>query len=207
MKSTLKMKVDSNVTGFKVFTIGQFRFERCEYFAYIYWPLGSHMMPVDAFLRATMRDIAWGFFYGTVNFDDVIGTNLRGAFLVCKAFARAMAKARTGRIINIGSVVGLSGNAGQANYAASKGAVDTFTLGLAKEVATEGIRVNAVRPGVILTDIHDTSGEIGRVERVAPLVPMQRAGTAEEVAASILWLVSDEASYVTATFIEASGGR
>ncbi len=74
MKSSMKMNVDSKVTGFKVFTIGEFKFERCEYFAYIHWPLGSHMMPVDAFLRALMRDIAWGFFYGTVNFDEVIGT-------------------------------------------------------------------------------------------------------------------------------------
>jgi hypothetical protein len=74
MTSSLKMKVDSTVTGFKVFTIGNFRFERCEYFAYIHWPTGSHMMPVDAFLRALMRDIAWGFFYGTVNFDNVVGT-------------------------------------------------------------------------------------------------------------------------------------
>ncbi len=143
--------------------------------------------------------------------QHILQVNVVGSFLCAREAVRRMSTRRGGAggaIVNVSSAASRLGAPGEfIDYAASKGAVDTFTIGLAKEVATEGIRVNAVRPGVILTDIHDTSGEIGRVERVAPLVPMQRAGTAEEVAASILWLVSDEASYVTATFIEASGGR
>jgi NAD(P)-dependent dehydrogenase (short-subunit alcohol dehydrogenase family) len=93
------------------------------------------------------------------------------------------------------------------DYAASKGAIDSMTIGLAREVAAEGIRVNAVRPGVIHTDIHASGGEPGRVDRVKSAVPMQRGGTAEEVARAILWLLSDEASYSTGAFIDVSGGR
>ena len=93
------------------------------------------------------------------------------------------------------------------DYAASKGAIDSMTLGLAKEVATEGIRVNAVRPGIIHTDIHASGGEPNRIERVKSSIPMQRGGSAEEVAAAILWLMSDEASYVTGTFLDVTGGR
>jgi NAD(P)-dependent dehydrogenase (short-subunit alcohol dehydrogenase family) len=93
------------------------------------------------------------------------------------------------------------------DYAASKGALDTLTIGLAREVAEEGIRVNAVRPGVIHTTIHASGGEPGRVERVKQAVPMKRGGEPEEVARAILWLLSDEASYCTATFIDVSGGR
>jgi NAD(P)-dependent dehydrogenase (short-subunit alcohol dehydrogenase family) len=92
------------------------------------------------------------------------------------------------------------------DYAASKGAIDTFTIGLAREVAAEGIRVNAVRPGFIYTDIHASGGEPNRVDRLAPLVPMKRGGTAEEVARAILWLLSDEASYSSGTFIDVAGG-
>jgi NAD(P)-dependent dehydrogenase (short-subunit alcohol dehydrogenase family) len=93
------------------------------------------------------------------------------------------------------------------DYAASKGAIDTFTIGLAKEVATEGIRVNAVRPGVIYTDIHTRGGEPQRVDRVKAAVPMGRGGQAEEVAHAILWLLSDEASYVTGACLDVTGGR
>ena len=93
------------------------------------------------------------------------------------------------------------------DYAASKGAIDTLTIGLSKEVAAEGIRVNAVRPGVIQTEIHASGGEPGRVDRVKAAVPMKRGGEAEEVANAILWLLSDEASYTTGAFIEVSGGR
>ena len=143
--------------------------------------------------------------------QHILAVNVVGSFLCAREAVRRMSTRRGGRggaIVNVSSAASRLGSPGEfIDYAASKGAVDSFTIGLAKEVATEGIRVNAVRPGVILTDIHDTSGEVGRVARVAPLVPMQRAGTAEEVAASILWLLSDEAAYVTATFIEASGGR
>jgi NAD(P)-dependent dehydrogenase (short-subunit alcohol dehydrogenase family) len=93
------------------------------------------------------------------------------------------------------------------DYAASKGAIDTFTLGLAKEVAHEGIRVNAVRPGFIATDIHASGGEPGRLERVRAAIPLQRGGAPEEVAEAILWLLSDAASYTTGTLLDVSGGR
>jgi NAD(P)-dependent dehydrogenase (short-subunit alcohol dehydrogenase family) len=93
------------------------------------------------------------------------------------------------------------------DYAASKGAIDTLTIGLAREVAEEGIRVNAVRPGVIRTDIHASGGEPGRVDRVKSAVPMRRGGEPEEVARAVLWLLSDEASYTTGGFIDVSGGR
>jgi NAD(P)-dependent dehydrogenase (short-subunit alcohol dehydrogenase family) len=93
------------------------------------------------------------------------------------------------------------------DYAASKGAIDTMTIGLAREVAEEGIRVNAVRPGFIYTEIHATGGEPNRVDRVKDFVPMKRGGSAEEVAHAILWLLSDEASYSTGTFIDVTGGK
>ena len=113
-----------------------------------------------------------------------------------------------------GSIVNLSSGAatlGSPNdfiwYAASKGAVDTLTIGLSKEVAGEGIRVKAVSPGLIDTEIHDAAGMTGRVERLAPQIPMGRAGSAEEVAHPILWLLSDEASYVTGAILRVGGGR
>jgi NAD(P)-dependent dehydrogenase (short-subunit alcohol dehydrogenase family) len=93
------------------------------------------------------------------------------------------------------------------DYAASKGAVDTFTLGLAREVAAEGVRVNAVRPGIIDTDIHASGGLPDRARQMAPQVPMQRAGSADEVAAAIVWLLSDDASYTTGTVVDVTGGR
>ena len=93
------------------------------------------------------------------------------------------------------------------DYAASKAAIDTLTIGLGKEIAAEGVRVNAVRPGVIHTEIHASGGEPGRVERVAPSVPMQRGGEPIEVARTILWLASDEASYITGTIVNCAGGR
>jgi NAD(P)-dependent dehydrogenase (short-subunit alcohol dehydrogenase family) len=93
------------------------------------------------------------------------------------------------------------------DYAASKGAIETFTIGLAREVAEEGIRVNAVRPGFIHTELHAKGGEPERVERVKTLVPMRRGGQPEEVASAILWLLSEEASYVTGTIVDVSGGR
>ena len=113
-----------------------------------------------------------------------------------------------GGIVNLSSVAATLGAPGQyVDYAASKGAIDVFTLGLAREVAAEGVRVNAVRPGIIETDIHASGGQPDRAQRMAPMVPMQRAGSAEEVAAAIVWLLSDEASYTTGTIIDVSGGR
>jgi NAD(P)-dependent dehydrogenase (short-subunit alcohol dehydrogenase family) len=102
---------------------------------------------------------------------------------------------------------GLGGADEYIDYAASKAAIETLTIGLAKEVAGEGIRVNAVRPGIIYTDIHASGGEPNRVDRVKQFIPMQRGGQPEEVAQAILWLLSDEASYTTGAFIDVSGGR
>jgi NAD(P)-dependent dehydrogenase (short-subunit alcohol dehydrogenase family) len=113
-----------------------------------------------------------------------------------------------GAIVNLSSVAAKLGGPGQyVDYAASKGAIDTFTIGLSKEVALEGIRVNAVRPGIIETDIHASGGEPDRARQMAPMVPMQRAGTAQEVAQAIVWLMTDESSYCTGTVIDVSGGR
>ena len=113
-----------------------------------------------------------------------------------------------GSIVNLSSAAAKLGSPGQyVDYAASKAAIDAFTIGLAKEVALEGIRVNAVRPGIIDTDIHASGGLPDRAAQVAPLVPMQRAGTAHEVAEAIVWLLSDESSYSTGSFIDVTGGR
>jgi NAD(P)-dependent dehydrogenase (short-subunit alcohol dehydrogenase family) len=113
-----------------------------------------------------------------------------------------------GAIVNLSSVAARLGAPGQyVDYAAAKGAIDAFTLGLAREVATEGVRVNAVRPGIIATDIHASGGQPDRAERMAPQVPMQRAGSAEEVAEAIVWLLSDAAAYTTGAVLDVSGGR
>jgi NAD(P)-dependent dehydrogenase (short-subunit alcohol dehydrogenase family) len=115
---------------------------------------------------------------------------------------------RGGAIVNVSSAAARLGSPGQyLDYAASKGAIDTFTIGLAKEVAAEGIRVNGVRPGIIDTDIHASGGLPNRVAQIAPQVPMQRGGSADEVASAIVWLLSDAASYVTGTTIDVTGGR
>ena len=113
-----------------------------------------------------------------------------------------------GAIVNLSSAAARLGAPGQyVDYAAAKGAVDVFTLGLAKEVAAEGVRVNAVRPGVIDTEIHASGGQPDRATQLAPLVPMQRAGSADEIAAAIVWLLSDGASYTTGALLDVSGGR
>ncbi len=143
--------------------------------------------------------------------DRVFAVNVRGSFLCAREAIRRMARSRGGNggaIVNVSSAASRIGAPHEyIDYAASKGAIDTMTLGLSKEVAAEGIRVNAVRPGIIETGIHASGGEPGRVERVAPMVPMQRAGSPEEVAHTILWLLSDEASYLTGTLVDVSGGR
>jgi NAD(P)-dependent dehydrogenase (short-subunit alcohol dehydrogenase family) len=137
--------------------------------------------------------------------------NVLGSFL-CSREAVLRMSARHGgiggNIVNLSSVAARLGGAGQyVDYAASKGAIDSFTVGLAKEVALEGIRVNAVRPGIIETDIHASGGQPDRARQMAPVVPLQRAGTALEVAQAILWLLSDESSYTTGTLLDVAGGR
>jgi NAD(P)-dependent dehydrogenase (short-subunit alcohol dehydrogenase family) len=141
----------------------------------------------------------------------IFTANVIGSFLCAREAVRRMSSSRGGAggsIVNLSSGAARAGAPGEyVDYAASKGAIDTFTIGLAKEVATEGIRVNAVRPGFIYTEIHASGGEPDRVERVKTLVPMQRGGEPEEVAHAILWLLSDEASYVTGACIDVTGGR
>lgn len=113
-----------------------------------------------------------------------------------------------GAIVNVSSVAAVHGAAGQyVDYAAAKGAVDVFTLGLAREVAAEGVRVNAVRPGIIDTEIHASGGQPGRAQRLAPQIPLQRPGTAQEVAHAIVWLLSAQASYATGSILDITGGR
>ena len=141
----------------------------------------------------------------------ILATNVTGCLLCCREAVRRMSTHRGGAggaIVNVSSVASRLGSAGEyVDYAASKGAVDTLTLGLSREVAGEGIRVNAVRPGFIHTDMHAAGGEPDRIERVKSAIPLNRGGTAEEVAAAIAWLLSDEASYTTGTFIDIAGGR
>src|SRR5205807_10208434 len=141
----------------------------------------------------------------------MFAVNVIGSFLCAREAVKRMSKRHGGQggaIVNLSSAAARLGSPGDyVDYAASKGAIDTFTVGLAKEVAEDGIRVNAVRPGVIATGIHASGGEPGRVERVKSAVPMKRGGEAIEVARAILWLLSEEASYSTGAFIDVSGGR
>jgi NAD(P)-dependent dehydrogenase (short-subunit alcohol dehydrogenase family) len=141
----------------------------------------------------------------------VLTANVVSAFLCAREAVRRMSTKHGGAggaIVNVSSAAARLGAPGEyVDYAASKAAIDALTIGLAQEVATEGIRVNAVRPGVIYTDIHASGGEPGRVDRVKASVPMKRGGQPEEVAQAILWLLSDEASYTTGTIVDVSGGR
>lgn len=142
---------------------------------------------------------------------EVMDVNVVGAFLAAREAVRRMSTRHGGAggtIINVSSAVSSLGSPNEfVDYAATKGAIDTMTIGLAKEVATEGIRVNAVRPGLIETEIHRSSGDSGRVGRLAANVPMQRGGSADEVASVILFLASDASSYVTGSLVNVSGGR
>lgn len=141
----------------------------------------------------------------------VFATNVIGSFLCAKQAVRRMSTRRGGSggsIVNVSSSAARLGSANEyVDYAASKGAIDTFTLALAREVAEDGIRVNAVRPGVVYTQMHASGGEPNRVDRVKAAVPMQRGGQPEEIARAVLWLLSSEASYTTGAFLDVSGGR
>ena len=140
----------------------------------------------------------------------MLAVNVAGPFLACGAAVRRMSTAHGGSggsIVNVSSRAAVLGSPGEwVHYAASKGAIDTMTSGLSKELALVGVRVNSVRPGLIDSDFHVHAPE-GRSERVRPTVPMQRSGSPEEVAAAVLWLASAEASYVTGTFLDVTGGR
>lgn len=141
----------------------------------------------------------------------VFATNVTGAFVCAREAVKRMSTKRGGSggsIVNLSSRAAVLGSPGEyVDYAASKAALDTLTIGLAQEVAAEGIRVNAIRAGIIYTEIHASGGEPGRVDRMKANVPMKRGGTAEEVARAVLWLLSDEASYTTGSFVDVSGGR
>jgi len=141
----------------------------------------------------------------------VMAANVIGPFLCAREAVKRMSTRHGGAggsIVNVSSVASRLGSPDEyVDYAASKGAIDAMTIGLSKEVAGEGIRVNAVRPGFIYTDIHASGGEPGRVDRGASGLPMKRGGRPEEVAEAIMWLLSDAASYVTGTFIDLAGGR
>ena len=137
--------------------------------------------------------------------------NVTGSFLCAREAVKRMSTRHGGKggaIVNVSSIAARLGGAGEyVDYAASKGAIDTFTVGLAKEVGPEGIRVNAVRPGIIRTDIHLASGDPARVERIGATAPLQRPGEAEEVARAIVWLLSEDASYMTGALVDVTGGR
>lgn len=143
--------------------------------------------------------------------EKVFAVNVIGSFICAREAIKRMGKNNGGdggAIVNISSIAARFGSPFEyIDYAASKGAIDTFTMGLAKEVATEGIRVNCVRPGIINTELHTKGGEAGRIARIAPTIPMQRAGEVDEIAKTILWLASDEASYITGSLVDVSGGR
>lgn len=182
---------------------------------------------VMALFQATDR--AFGALHGLVNNAGVVDvaqrveqmsearlqrmftTNVVGPFLCAREAVRRMSTRHGGAggaIVNVGSAASRLGSPNQyVDYAASKAAIDTFTKGLALEVATEGIRVNAVRPGIIDTGIHASGGQPDRARELAPSVPMQRAGSADEVAAAIVWLLGDDAAYVTGAIVDVSGGR
>lgn len=141
----------------------------------------------------------------------MLAVNVLGSFLCAREAVKRMSKRNGGAggaIVNLSSIAAKLGAPGEyVDYAAAKGAIDTFTIGLAKEVGADGIRVNCVRPGVIRTEIHLASGDPARVDRIGSAAPLGRAGEADEVARTILWLASDEASYISGALLDVSGGR
>lgn len=141
----------------------------------------------------------------------ILTANVTSAFLCARQAVLRMSTRHGGKggaIVNVSSIAARLGSPGEyVDYAASKGAIDTLTIGLSREVASEGIRVNAVRPGLIYTDIHASGGEPGRVDRLKEALPMKRGGQPEEIAEAVMWLLSDSASYATGSFIDMGGGR
>lgn len=143
--------------------------------------------------------------------EKLFSINVIGSFICAREAIKRMGQSyggQGGAIVNVSSIAARFGSPFEyIDYAATKGAIDTFTMGLAKEMVDEGIRVNCVRPGIINTELHAKGGEPDRIARIAPAIPMKRAGEPEEVAKSILWLLSDEASYVTGALLDVTGGR
>ncbi|MFV0297182.1 MAG: SDR family oxidoreductase [Hyphomicrobiaceae bacterium] len=148
---------------------------------------------------------------GEDQLDRMIAVNLKGAYIAAQEAARRLMKSNGGNggaIVNMSSMGAKLGGAGECtDYGATKGAIETLTIGMAKELAGEGVRVNAVRPGLIDTEIHASAGEPGRVKRLMGTVPMGRAGTADDVAEAVLWLLSDASGYTTGNIIDIAGGR
>jgi NAD(P)-dependent dehydrogenase (short-subunit alcohol dehydrogenase family) len=148
---------------------------------------------------------------GLPRLQRMFAINVFGSFMCAREAVKRLSTKHGGQggaIVNLSSAASRIGSPGQyVDYAAAKGAIDVFTMGLAKEVALEGIRVNAVRPGIIETEIHASGGLPDRAKQMAPLVPMQRAGSAEEVAQAIFWLMSDASSYTTGSIVDVTGGR
>ncbi len=152
--------------------------------------------------------------FSEIDYDELqklFAVNVIGSFICAREAIKRMAKSKGGRggsIVNVSSIASRVGSPFEyIDYAATKGAIDTFTLGLAKEVAEEGIRVNAVRPGIINTELHAKGGEPGRIARIAPSIPMKRAGEPIEVAHAILWLMSNQSSFTTGHLLDVGGGR
>ncbi|NIY84125.1 glucose 1-dehydrogenase [Vibrio hepatarius] len=154
------------------------------------------------FTQSTLNQIS------VERFKNVLDSNVISCFVCCKTFINQLSEHSQGAIVNVSSAASRSGAPFEyVDYAASKGAMDSLTKGLSLELAARGIRVNGVRPGCIYTEMHADGGEPDRVDRLASQLPMQRGGTAQEVAEAIAWLLSDSASYVTGSFIELAGGR
>lgn len=152
------------------------------------------------FTQSRLADIS------LARFNKVITTNISSCFLCCREAVKCMKNGNA--IVNVSSGAARTGSPNEyVDYAASKGAIDTLTIGLSKEVAAQGIRVNCVRPGLIYTDMHSDGGEPNRVDRLSSKIPLQRGGTPLEVAHSIAWLLSDEASFITGTFVDVTGGN
>lgn len=178
-------------------------FETCDEVFGPVWGLVNNAGVLEQHMRVDAMD--------TARLQRVFATNVFGSFSCARQAVRRMSTKHGGAggaIVNVSSVAARLGSPSEyVDYAATKGAIDTFTIGLAAEVAEEGIRVNAVRPGFIYTEMHASGGEPGRVDRVKAFIPMKRGGTSEEVANAILWLLSHEASFTTGSFIDVAGGR
>ena len=188
--------VDSEADVVRLFTELDARYGRLD-------ALVNNAGMLERQMRLEQMDVA--------RWQRVLNTNVIGTFICCREAISRMSRQHGGHggaIVNVSSMAARLGSPNEyIDYAAAKGAVDSMTVGLARELAGDGIRVNAVRPGLIDTDIHAAGGEPGRIERLKSSIPLQRGGTPAEVAQAIVWLASEQSSYCTGTFIDISGGR